>query len=91
VPAQTGRETWVGAISWTPDFGARRALADRLFAGQMSAVQARALVRRSGARFILSDCQGRADISRLVAGVAGPPMRFGCATVYRVRAARDAS
>jgi hypothetical protein len=42
-------------------------------------------VERSGARFVYSDCRGHADISRELAGVAGPPRRFGCATVYRVR------
>jgi hypothetical protein len=43
------------------------------------------VVRQSGARFLLSDCHGRADIAPLVAGVTDPPRRFGCATVYRVR------
>ena len=85
VPAYTGRETWVGAGSWTPDFEHRRLAAERLFAGRMDRAAAAALVRRSGARFLLSDCHGRADIAGLVADVAGPPRRFACATVYRVR------
>jgi hypothetical protein len=85
VPAYTGRQTWVGAGSWTPDFDARRAAAERLFAGRLSPATAAALVRRSRARFLLSDCHRRADIGRIVAGFAGPPIRFGCATVYRVR------
>ena len=33
-----------------------------------------------GARFVLSDCHGRADISQLLAGFTDPPRRFGCAT-----------
>jgi hypothetical protein len=85
VPAYTGRETWVGAGSWSPSFGLRNEYADRLFAGRLSQSQAQALVRLSGARFLLSDCHGRADINRLVAGFTDPPRRFGCATVYRVR------
>ena len=85
VPAYTGRETWVGAGSWTPDFTARQQQAERLFAGRLNPTQAAALVRRSGARFLLSDCHGRADIARTVAGFTDPPNRYGCATVWRVR------
>jgi hypothetical protein len=85
VPAYTGRETWVGAGSWTPDFVRRSQRAEDLFAGRMSPAAARALVRRSGARFLLSDCHGRADIARTLAGFTEPPRRFGCATVWRVR------
>jgi len=85
VPAYTGRETWVGAGSWTPDFTARQQQAERLFAGRLNPTQAAALVRRSGARFLLSDCHGRAHIARTVAGFTDPPHRYGCATVWRVR------
>ncbi len=84
VPAFTGLPTWLGAMSWTPDFKERRTATDRLFSGALDEQQATRLVERSGARFLYSDCRGHPDISRLVAGVAGPPMRFGCATVYRV-------
>jgi hypothetical protein len=85
VPAYTGRATWVGAGSWTPHFEDRRAAAERLFSGSLSPVQARSLVRASGARFLYSDCHGRADIARTVASFTQPPRRFGCAAVYRVR------
>jgi hypothetical protein len=84
VPAYTGRQTWVGAGSWTPHFAQRRAAANRLFAGQLDAGAARALVLGSGARFLLSDCHGRADIRPIVSAFTDPPLRFGCATVYRV-------
>jgi hypothetical protein len=85
VPAYTGRETWVGAGSWTSDFEQRRIAAEDLFMGRLRRPQAEALVRRSGARFLLSDCHGRADVARLLARVTEPPARFGCAAVYRVR------
>ena len=85
VPAYTGRETWVGAGSWTPDLTARQQQVEDLFAGKLSPAAAEALVRRSGARFLLSDCHGRADISRTVSGFTAPPRRYGCATVWRVR------
>ncbi len=89
VPAYTGRETWVGAGSWTPNINRRRALAERLFAADMEAEEAAGLVRRSRARFVYSDCQRRANIERLVAAVTGPVRRFGCATVYPVRQGAD--
>jgi len=85
VPAWTQRETWVGAGSWTPDFDARVQQAERLFSARMTGAEAEALVRRSGARFLLSDCHGRADIRRLVARVVARERRFGCATVWEVR------
>jgi hypothetical protein len=85
VPAYTGRETWIGAGSWTPDQPQRVEEAEALFGGRLDAATAEALVRRSGARFLLSDCHGRADISGLVAGFTDPPRRFGCASVWRVR------
>ncbi len=86
VPAYTGRETWIGAGSWTPDFDRRLRAAEDLFAGRLDAAAAERLVRRSGARFLYSDCHGRADIARLVEGFTDPPRRFGCAAVWRVRA-----
>jgi hypothetical protein len=85
VPAYTGRETWTGAGSWTPGFVERSQAAEDLFARRLPVAEARDLVRRSGARFLFSDCHGRADVTRVVAGVTDPPRRFGCATVWRVR------
>lgn len=85
VPAYTGRETWIGAGSWTPDFEARRLVSEGLFSGHVSRSTAERIVRDSRARFLLSDCHGRADIESLVRAVTYPPRRFGCAAVYRVR------
>jgi hypothetical protein len=85
LPAYTGRETWIGAGSWTPDFEERRQAAEALFAGELSPRAAGELIRRSGAAFLYSDCHGRADIERLVRSFTDPPRRFGCAAVYRVR------
>jgi hypothetical protein len=85
LPAYTGRETYIGAGSWTPDADQRRHDTELLFAGRLSTAQARTLVRRSGARFLYSDCHGRADIERVVRPFTGPPRRVGCATIYEVR------
>jgi hypothetical protein len=85
VPAYTDRETYVGAGSWSPDFAQRTARADELFAGRLDPAAAGRFVRATGARFLYSDCAGRADLAPLVAGFTDPPRRFGCATVWRVR------
>ena len=85
VPAYTGRETYIGAGSWTPDYDRRRRETQALFAGELSAAEAERVVRGSGARFIYVDCHDRPDISASVEGFTDPPRRFGCATVYRVR------
>ena len=68
VPAYSGRETWIGAGSWTPRQPDRTEEAEALFGGRLDAAAAEELVRRSGARFLLSDCHGRADIAEVVAG-----------------------
>jgi hypothetical protein len=48
--------------------------------------EAEALVRDSGARFLLSDCHGREDIRPLIARLVARERRFGCATVWELRA-----
>ena len=86
IPAYTGRETWVGAGSWTPDAARRELLTEALFSGDVNALQAQNIVREAGARFIYADCHGRADITQLVARVTtGPALQFGCARVWQVR------
>lgn len=85
VPAYSGRETYIGAGSWTPGFEERRVATEALFSAELTAEEARELVRRSGAAFLYADCQGRADVEPLVRSFTEPPRRFGCAAVYRVR------
>jgi hypothetical protein len=85
LPAYTGRETYIGAGSWTPDADRRREDTEALFGGRMGPAEARRLVRRSRARLLYSDCHGRADIERTVAPFTLGAHRIGCATVYRVR------
>ena len=85
LPAYTGRETYIGAGSWTPHADRRREDSEALFGGRMTPAEARRFVRRSRARFLYSDCHGRADIERTVAPFTDRPRRIGCATVYRVR------
>jgi hypothetical protein len=86
VPAYTGRETWVGAGSWTPDQPLRTEIADRLFAGDVGAAEAQRIVKDAGPRFLFSPCRDRRDLTPLLGDVVvGPPRTFGCARVWEVR------
>src|SRR5207245_1936084 len=85
VPAFTGRRTYVGHYYWTPDYPARRAATDALFAGRLAPAQAELLVRVSRAAFLLADCShDRVDLSRPLRSLVVRTWRFGCATVYEV-------
>jgi hypothetical protein len=87
VPGRTGRRTWLGLPSWTPDYNARFVQADLLFNGRLSAPRAAALVRSTGARFVFEDCEHHADLAALLQPLVTGTRRFGCATVLRVRSA----
>ena len=63
VPAETGRNTWVGIASWTPDYSERVDAANRLFAGDLTTEQSVRLVESTGARFLLSDCDHPYNLS----------------------------
>lgn len=81
----TGCATWVGHYQWTPDYDARRAATDALFAGRMPPAEAQRLVADSRAAFLLAGCDTPADprpaLGSLVTGVR----RIGRATVYEIR------
>jgi hypothetical protein len=85
VPYTTGRETYVGALSWSPDWRRRRELADDLFEGRLHGEPARAFVRGSRARFLFADCRDLSDLSDELRGMLESVRRFGCATVYVLR------
>jgi hypothetical protein len=87
VPAETGRNTWVGIASWTPDFSWRVDAANRLFSGGLRAQQAVSFVDSTGARFLLSDCNHPEDLSSLVGTIMQARIRFGCASVYVLKSA----
>jgi len=88
VPSRTGRETWVGPFSWTPDWEARATLANDLFEGRLSPAEARRVVIASRARWLFADCRPLA-LARLESEIrpllAGPPRRFGCARLYELK------
>jgi hypothetical protein len=84
VPAYSGRQTWVGHPIWTPGWGERAAEADALFAGRLPPDQARALVERTGARFVLADCRTRADLAAALGPLVEAQRGFGCARLYEL-------
>ncbi len=86
IPAETGKPTWVGAVSWTPHFADRVALAERLFNGVMTRAQSIAFVRSTAARYVVVDCQHHANVASLLAPIVQDERRFGCASVLSVAA-----
>ncbi len=90
LPSRTGRETWIGALSWTPDWRARQRLADGVIEGKLRGAAARHVVRRTHARFVFVDCRpGLADLEPDLRPMLERALRFGCATVYVVRERPD--
>jgi hypothetical protein len=86
IPYRTGREVYVGALSWTPDWTAKVAATTRLFEADMGASEARALVRRTGVRFAFADCRpGLRDLRPLLGPLIERARTFGCATLYELR------
>jgi hypothetical protein len=86
LPSRTGRETWAGALSWTPDWQGRQRLADGVVEGRITGERARTIVRDSRARFVFVDCRPRlADLADDLAPLLEEVKRFGCASVYVLR------
>jgi len=85
LPSATGRETWVGAYSWTPDWNERQRLANDLFEGRLTGAPARAFVVSTRARFLFADCRPLSDLTATLRPLLERVHRFGCATVYALR------
>jgi hypothetical protein len=85
VPGYTGRQTFAGHESWTPDPAVRFTLADRLIAQATDPATARRFVTATHARFVLADCGANAALTRTLAPITASSHRFGCATVYTLR------
>jgi len=84
VPPLSGRPTWVGQISWTPDFRGRVAAAEALFDGELDGDRARALVTSTRARFLYADCGHTRDLRPVLGDLVVGVKRHGCATIYEV-------
>jgi hypothetical protein len=87
VPAETGRRTYVGGCLWSePNCAARIVNTRDLFLGSLSAGNARAYVRSTGARFLVKDCYSPEVLPKLLGSMIVDTKRFGCASVYQVKA-----
>jgi hypothetical protein len=87
VPARTGRHTFVGNCLWSePNCTPRAQTVQTLFDGKLSNRAARRFVRRSGAAFVLTDCQTQTNLSSMLRPLLIGVLRFGCAAVYELDA-----
>jgi hypothetical protein len=89
VPGVTGRATYLGDCLWSePTCDVRKRDTAALLAGRMSTSRARRFVASSRARFVLGGCgANRARVSAQLAPLLAGTRRFGCATVWQLRAA----
>jgi hypothetical protein len=85
VPSRTGREAYVGGVSWSPNWFWRLRTANALFQGRLGDRQARAFVIGSHARFLLSDCRPSVDLAPQLRPMLARVRHFGCATIYELR------
>ncbi len=87
VPARTGRRTFVGNCIWSePNCTPRAQTVQALFDGTLSRRAARRFVKRTGARFVLADCQSPNSLVRTLGPLLIAVRHFGCATVYELDA-----
>ncbi len=83
LPYKTGREVYVGALSWTPDWDLRVRLTQKLFEEGMRVSEARHFVRATGARFMFVDCRpGLRDLEAELRPLLEDVRRFDCASLY---------
>jgi hypothetical protein len=85
VPYRTGRETYLGALSWTPNYLVRLAKSNLLFEGRLPARESREYVRGSRARFLIASCRPSADLAPVLGSMLARVHDFGCARVYELR------
>jgi hypothetical protein len=83
VPAFTGRESYAGHLQWQPqgNFTKTNAFFDPALRDPRGVLR-RAILRRTGASFVLVDCGAPGALVQAIAPIARPVRRFGCVTVY---------
>jgi hypothetical protein len=86
VPAFAGRRTVLSNTIWARNVAHNSVLAGALFSDKLAPGPARAFVRSTGVRFLLSDCGEGANLSRVLGSLVSSVSRFGCVGVYRLRA-----
>ncbi|MBV9748540.1 MAG: hypothetical protein JO157_06990 [Acetobacteraceae bacterium] len=89
VPGLTGRRTLIGDCLWSePGCYTRTDNAEYLFDGTMKGAAARAFVRASGARFLLTDCETSAPLRSTLQSMVVDVHTFGCSSVIELDAPR---
>jgi hypothetical protein len=85
VPGRTGRNSFTGDCIWSqPGCLDRGHLARDVQGDALPASEIRRVLRASGARFVLSDCDDDADLTRALGPMLSSVHRFGCATVWQL-------
>jgi len=84
VPAATGRQTWYGAGSWTPDMNRRIKLTVALFEGQLGVADARAMLVRPGAGFVVDACRSKPGFRAAVEPFTTTVWNRGCVSIRRI-------
>lgn len=82
IPYRTGRETFVGPISWSPDWKVRAQAANGLIEGRLRGAGARTFIVSTHARYVFQDCRPLPRIDATVDPLAAEVHHFGCATVW---------
>jgi hypothetical protein len=91
VPGLTHREVWSSGFGWTPHWILRSRAVERLVGGEMEPAEARALVRRSGAAYLVTDCRpGRVDLRSDLGPLVARVTEFGCARLYELERSSSA-
>lgn len=86
VPAETGRNTYMGDCLWSqPNCYWRSKSSKDLILGAMSPATARAFVAGSRARFVLADCWASPLLASELRPLTASVHRFGCAAVYTLQ------
>ena len=87
IPYRTGREVYVGALSWTPDWDGARARDAGAVRGRHAGRAGAGARAPLGARFVFVDCRPGPARPAAAARAADRARahRFGCATLYVLR------
>lgn len=83
VPAMTGRTVFAGHPQWQPHQNVP--LTGEFFAVGTPGAVRRAILRGSGATFVLADCGAPPRLEAELAPLAPLVRRFGCVTLYAIR------
>ncbi len=89
VPPFSGRESYIGPFSWTPDLLNRTVFVDPVLNGTSNPFTAQGFVRGTGARFVFQSCHGKPtpgpSLRHELGDLVESEHQFGCARVYVLR------